>query len=591
MNNRRDAAILPVVLAVILLLGLMAGMLAFRVNADLTSMQAVSQRIQTRLAAEAGIDYVKRSLPLWRTDMDLWYRNPDMMHRIIIWADDVDPQVWGTNEELDEGALAYRFSIVADDLTDDEDFIRFGLTDESSKLNLNTATTEQLMILVSAAAGDDAEIDAEEIVSAILDWRDTDNNSRSKTGETEAQYYRTLDRPYHIKNGPFDTVEELLLVKGVTGSLLYGEDFDRNGLLGLHEDDGDLTFPPDNEDNRLNRGLYPYLTVWSSETQTSNDNRPRIYLFDDQSTVTSALELEFPEEPTVVNYIVSATRGQGGGSGTGNNANDGRGTNNNTGDDGGLGGDQGEDTSNSPNSTDKDDGNSRGKLGPRQQVREEGGGADGESGAAQEDQDNQQAQEGQAEGGSTDNESQEGEETNDAQGGLGPIETPAALLLQRETDTGALLSPMGVEHLAILMDRTTVVRPGEPDVVGLINVNTAPALVLRCINGLTDEQIEGIVDTRDSLGAESLSTTAWLVEEEVLDLETYVRIAPQITARGQQFTIDALGYADHLGMVTRLQVVVDMVGPIAQTIYYRDLTKLGAQFPIREKDKENVRVR
>jgi len=295
-----------------------------------------------------------------------------------------------------------------------------------------------------------------------------------------------------------------------------------------------------------------------------------------------------------VNYIVSSTRGQGGRSGTGNNANDGTGRNNNTGSDSGRSGsgdDQGGDTSNSPNSTDKDDGNSRGKLGPRQQVREEGEVTDGESGAAPEDQDNQQAQDGQAEGGSTDNESQEGEETNDAQGGLGPIETPAALLLQRETDTGALLSPMGVDHLAILMDRTTVVRPGEPDVMGLINVNTAPALVLRCISGLTEEQIEGIVDTRDSLDSESLSTTAWLVEEEVLDLETYVRIASQITARGQQFTIDALGYADHLGMVTRLQVVVDMVGPIAQTIYYRDLTKLGAQFPIREDDKENVRVR
>ncbi len=591
MTNKRDAVILPIVLAVILLLGLLAGMLAFRVNADLAATQAVSQRIQTRLAAEAGVDFVKGLLPVLRLDKNLWYHNPEELHRIIVWADGVDPQEWGTNEELDEGAWAYRFSIVADDLSDDEDFIRIGLTDESSKLNLNTATAEQLLVLVSAAAGDDAEFDAEEIVGAILDWRDSDDNSRSKTGESEAIYYRELDRPYQIKNGLFDTVEELLLVKGVTGKLLYGEDFDRNGLLGLHEDDGDLTFPPDNEDNRLNQGLYAYLTVWSVDDQTSNDNRPRIYLFDEESVVSAALALEFPDEPTVVNYIVSSTRGQGGANGAGNAANPGRGGNNNAGGGGnteGTGGGSEADTPTGSGSTDNDDGNPRGKLGPQQQVREEGD-------AAEEETEEPAAEPGGQPSDNTlvgdeagESEGEEGEETDDAQGALGPIETPAALLLQRETDTGALLSPMGVEHLAILMDRTTVVRPG---VVGLINVNTASALVLKCINGLTDEHIASIIETRDSLDAEDQSTTAWLVTEEVLDLETYVRIAPQITARGQQFTIDSLGYADHVGMVTRLQVVVDMVGPIAQTIYYRDLTKLGAQYPIREEDKEKVRGR
>ncbi len=590
MTNRRKAVILPVVLAVLLLLGLLAGMLAFRVNADLASTQAVSMRIQTRLAAEAGIDFVKGILPVIRSDMDLWYDNPKELHRIIVWADGVDSRTWGTNEELDEGAIAYRFSIVADDLTDDEEFIRIGLTDESSKLNLNTATAAQLMILVSAAAGDDSEFDAEEIVGAILDWRDSDNNSRSQTGESEALYYRDLDRPYQIKNGPFDTVEELLLVKGVTGQLLYGEDFDRNGLLGLHEDDGDLTFPPDNEDGRLNKGLYAYLTVWSAETQTSNDNRPRIYLFDEESVVSAALEIEFPDEPTVVNYIVSATRGQGGSRGAGNANNAGNGGSNNTGEAGSADGSN-DGSPTDPDSAENDGGNPRGKLGPQQQVREEG-----ETGEEEEvepgDDPNAQPSDDTLVGDETgDSEGEEGQETDDAQGGLGPIETPAALLLQRETDTGALLSPMGVEHLAILMDRTTMVQNSGSGVPGLINVNTASALVLRCINGLTDEQVKGIVETRGSLGAEDLSTTAWLVTEEVLDLETYVNIAPRITARGQQFTIDSLGYADHVGMVTRLQVVVDMVGPIAQTIYYRDLTKLGAQYPIREDDKEKVRGR
>jgi hypothetical protein len=145
--------------------------------------------------------------------------------------------------------------------------------------------------------------------------------------------------------------------------------------------------------------------------------------------------------------------------------------------------------------------------------------------------------------------------------------------------------------MPVLMDLTTAVSPEQQTLIGLININTAPRPVLRCIEGLTDEQVEAILEAREVLNAEEKKTTAWLLTEGVLDPMTFERIAPFITARGQQFTIEALGYADHIGMVTRLQVVVDMVGPIAQPIYYRDLTYLGGHYPIREEDLEETRVR
>jgi type II secretory pathway component PulK len=140
------------------------------------------------------------------------------------------------------------------------------------------------------------------------------------------------------------------------------------------------------------------------------------------------------------------------------------------------------------------------------------------------------------------------------------------------------------------MDRTTVIPPEQQKLVGLININTAPLLVLKTLPDLTDEQIVALIEQRKELDAETKATTAWLVTEEVIDLTAYAAIAPFITARAQQFTIESLGYADHLGMVTRLQVVVDMVGPLAQTIYYRDITQLGGRYPIREEDLEKMRV-
>jgi hypothetical protein len=146
--------------------------------------------------------------------------------------------------------------------------------------------------------------------------------------------------------------------------------------------------------------------------------------------------------------------------------------------------------------------------------------------------------------------------------------------------------------MPLLMDRATTVPPTQERLEGLINVNTAPVPVLRCIEGLTEDQIDLLVAVRAGLEAKGKATTAWLLVEDVVDETTFETVAPQITARGQQFTIEVLGYGDHVGAVTRLQVVVDMVGPIPQTIYYRDISYLGANFPIREEDlREAQRVR
>ena len=59
----RRGLILPVVLMVLLLLGLLVAMFSFRVNADLAATQAVAFRMQTRLAAEAGVALVLLARP------------------------------------------------------------------------------------------------------------------------------------------------------------------------------------------------------------------------------------------------------------------------------------------------------------------------------------------------------------------------------------------------------------------------------------------------------------------------------------------------------------------------------------------------
>lgn len=94
----------------------------------------------------------------------------------------------------------------------------YEIIDEESKLNLNTATPEMLRRLFTATGVKDKALDT--IVDSIIDWRDTDNLKQLNGAEED--YYRSLPEPYSSKDRNFDTVEELLLVKGMSQEIFYG---------------------------------------------------------------------------------------------------------------------------------------------------------------------------------------------------------------------------------------------------------------------------------------------------------------------------------------------------------------------------------
>jgi general secretion pathway protein K len=75
-----------------------------------------------------------------------------------------------------------------------------------------------------------------EWVEALLDWLDPDDLRRPRGAEGE--YYRVQKRPHAAKNGPLDSLGEILLIKGVDPSLFYGKE-DRPGMksyLTVHSD-------------------------------------------------------------------------------------------------------------------------------------------------------------------------------------------------------------------------------------------------------------------------------------------------------------------------------------------------------------------
>ena len=143
----------------------------------------------------------------------------------------------------------------------------FGLVDESSKLNLNTASRAMLEALPNMTP---------EIADAILTWRRRSGQATGlDAGDGTGSNYSRLDPPRINKGGPFESVDELRLVYGMTLDALYGEDTNRNGAIDPNEDDGEKSAPRDDQNGVLLAGIAEYVTVYSSQPTLKADGTRR----------------------------------------------------------------------------------------------------------------------------------------------------------------------------------------------------------------------------------------------------------------------------------------------------------------------------
>ena len=100
---------------------------------------------------------------------------------------------------------------------------------ESSKLNINYASEDDLTRLVTVISGN-PEL-AHEIAAAILDWRGPalgqgipggQGAYAGSSGSPFDAYYLSLGPTFRARHASFQEIEELLLVRGMTPELFYG---------------------------------------------------------------------------------------------------------------------------------------------------------------------------------------------------------------------------------------------------------------------------------------------------------------------------------------------------------------------------------
>jgi len=94
---------------------------------------------------------------------------------------------------------------------------QYGIMPEESKININTLPANEYRVLIFLL--EDAGVNGERakvIAAAVLDWRDADSEVFDYPNGAEDDFYRSLPRPYRAKNKPFESVEEILLVREVS---------------------------------------------------------------------------------------------------------------------------------------------------------------------------------------------------------------------------------------------------------------------------------------------------------------------------------------------------------------------------------------
>ncbi|HEX4120407.1 MAG TPA: helix-hairpin-helix domain-containing protein [Verrucomicrobiae bacterium] len=161
--------------------------------------------------------------------------------------------------------------------------VTYGITDEESRFNVNTTPREVLSKIKGMSA---------EIVSAIVDWR-TATNAVS-AGGAGLDYYSSLTPPYLPRNGPLQTVRELLMVRGVTPELLLGD-------TPPPGEADDPTDEPPAED-----GWLPLMTVDSADDNVNAAGKTRVDL---QTADEAALTAVQGITPAIARDIVQS-RGQ-----------------------------------------------------------------------------------------------------------------------------------------------------------------------------------------------------------------------------------------------------------------------------------------
>jgi general secretion pathway protein K len=215
-GDRERGFALVAVLLVVAFVAVIGAEFAYSMRLEATAARVYKETLMATHLAEAGLEQAIRELV---ADVAIVGLGDDRDRD----ADTECPFVFYTRTGLPLKRLPHRnVPLGAGEFS-------YCISDEEARLNLNTSPPDRVRRLLQAVGIERQARDA--IVDAIQDWRDPNEEHRLHGAESEDTYLK-LPIPYRSKNANFDSVAELIQIKGVTTKLLHGED-DRPGLASL----------------------------------------------------------------------------------------------------------------------------------------------------------------------------------------------------------------------------------------------------------------------------------------------------------------------------------------------------------------------
>ncbi|MGL4421406.1 MAG: general secretion pathway protein GspK [Gemmataceae bacterium] len=261
-TDQRAGYVLIAVLLVVVVLSLSAYRFAESMSSEYIATLRATENTQTKAYAVSGVHYAMGMLadPTTRTSTlgNNPYDNSNLFSNVSIESGGKRGGGFFSLLNIDDNGGG------ASGSSDSRYTLRYGVSDESGKVNINALirldSTGEILhgILIKLPNM------TEEIADAIVDWVDGDEDVRANGAEGSSY------AQYSVKNAPLSSLDELLLVRGVTPELLYGNDRNRNGTLDQDE----------SQEAALNRGWSDYLTVYGRELNIDSTGAPRIYLND-----------------------------------------------------------------------------------------------------------------------------------------------------------------------------------------------------------------------------------------------------------------------------------------------------------------------
>ena len=509
-QQHRSGLVLIVVTVAVILLTMAAWSYSSRMLTEMEATAMGSRAVAARMAAESGIEFAATRVLERDLEEDVnVYHDPDVFQAQLI-----------TDGSGPRGRL--RFSLVVPDETNSTvGGIRFGLASENAKFNVNRLI--DLDAYDELSEGIVYEVLSvipgmtEEISDSLRDALDSDDERRPFGAELAD--YESMGIFDAIPNGPFESIDQLLQIQGVTPALFYGEDANRNGLLDPNENDGDELAPPDNADGILDIGWRAYLTATSRERNTTPEGDPKINLNQGMMTeLYDAVEEQLGTEAAsfIVAYRLNGTE-------------------------------YAQQAFTQPELGITDD-VTRNEIDLRvvpswqfTSVFELIGGV-----------------------------------TN-------PVKMASGVDRQFESpwsdDVSTLLNTL--PDLEVLFTTTD-----EPWIEGRININQARVEVLQAIPSIPASAPDSIIAARPVVDLQGASanimarrkTAAWLVVEDIVDLETLRTIGPWVTIGGDVFSVQSIGHYDRGGPTVRLEAHIDGTDFPPAVSFVRSLTHLGRGF-------------